>query len=426
MKPWPTMHVLKIRRVPANSLLITVIISLVIGILCSLLILLAYNNLQTREMIVTQDKLERNLQSAINLTLADSTIAITPEINNIDLFGEGNDSATIKKETWGLLNVASVTVSINGKTKERHFFYGQSLADNALSGCLYVAEHQEYLSIVGNTRLTGDAYLPRGGLRPAIIDQRGFGSSELIKGSIKISSDSLPALNASLLQYLSQLEAGSTDNDNTSIPDSLDQSFGDSIFTIHQHGSLVLSSCTLKGHILIIADSMITVNSDANLQNVLLSAPVIKFEDGFSGSVQAIATDSIITKNNCRFLYPSAFCIIKKEDTHEQPGIYIGDSSLFEGAIITAAPFNDQYKTTAAIGKNTTIKGMLYISGFLSFNGAVNGIVLTDHFIYRSSASIYENYLVDGVIDRSALSTYFILPPVFNTKKVKQLIQWVD
>jgi hypothetical protein len=417
----------KINTCSANSLLITIVISLIIGIICSLLLLLEYNNFQIRSNVNIDNKLERNLQSAINVAIADTSIITNEQDAIIDLFNNGNDTALIKKDNWGLYTFASLQVIANGKIKTKRFFLGQEMKDNYMDQCLYLAEHKEYLSLVGNTVLEGNAYLPSAGLRSSIINQRGYSFTQLIKGQVKLSADSLPPIDQQLIQHLSTISKIVTPTQKTQsvIPDSLQQSFSDSTIRIYQPGAITLSSCNFKGHILIVSDSSIEVGANAVLNNVLLSAPVIKFDNGFSGIVQAIATDSIVVNNNCRFSYPSSLIILKTTSL-TQPTITLGQNCIFEGILLTYCANNDLHKTLININKNTVVKGVVYSSGYLNLNGIIYGSVLSNYFLYSSSSSVYTNYLVDAEISRDSLSPYFIMPHIFKTTMPNKIAQWIQ
>lgn len=413
-------------RVSATSLLITVILALVIGLTCGLLILLAYNNLRLRTDLRAEEKLSRNWNSCLSLVLKDDPA--TGEIRHkaLDLFGTGNDSVYITEETWGVYQVASIEVRDGNRSKVKSFFFG-SLLPSGLDGCLYLAEHQRSLSIVGSTTLTGKAYLPKGGIKPGYIDQRGYDHTELVNGSIEKSGDSLPLLNTGLIQYFAQLPASDTSRRvGMAVPGNLESSFRDSLQTIWGHGAVVLSGNNLNGHILIVSDSLIDVNADARLENVLLSAPVIRFRSGFSGRVQAYVSDSVVTEDNCRFFYPSALVLAKRSGDTQQPRLVIGGNNILEGLALSWCQGSDKNKTFVEVGAGTTIQGILYVNGYLSLKGSVSGPTLTDYFIYKGPAVIYENYLVDASLDRSSLAGWYAGPVIFNSKRNNRILQWVN
>jgi hypothetical protein len=414
----------------ANTLFITVVIAVVIGILCSLMIMLGYQDRHFDQLINTQNRLERDLQSGINLVLADTSLILAREEDKLDLFSEGNDTVTIRKENWGLFSLASVEVTGAGKKRSCSFFFGQA-PDTAWDGCIYLAEHKTPLSLVGDTRLSGDAWLPGGGLRPGFIGQRGFSFSEMIKGDIRNSADSLPLVDRRLAALFAQLREqkgspGMNGNGQMAIPDSLNRSFADSLYLIYRKGPIWLSSCDLKGHIMVMSDSMIGVSGDAHLENVILAAPVVELDSGFSGNLQAMASDSIIVKRDCHLAYPSSL-VLWKTGGSGQPKIRIAEDCTIEGVILTDAPGkNDMFKTYVESGRNTLITGLIYAAGYLFLKGAVHGTVLTDYFLYRSSSTVFENYLTDAEIDRNARSRYFILPHVFNHAKANRIVKWLN
>jgi hypothetical protein len=414
-------------RMKASSLFITVVLALIFGVLCSLLIVLAYNNHQVRRNAETDARLQRNLQSAINLVLADTSVIIDDQNDPSDLFGRGGDSATIKKENWGLYSVACVEVRGGKKAVGKNFFLGQS-SDPYLDACLYLAEQDAPLSLVGGARLVGDGWLPKAGLRPAYFNQRGYDLNILIEGAVRVSRDSMPGIDQRLIARLSSLmmNKGYGIQGQDTPTDTLEQSFADTPYIAYRGGPIMLTSGSLKGHILIVSDSMIRVGSGVSLQDVILAAPVIEFEAGFTGRLQAIASDSIVVGNNCRFMYPSSLVLCKMQTSPGQPALVIGDSCQLAGAVVSTAQKKDLNKTYVELGKHTTVEGLVYVAGYLNLKGHVQGTVMTDNFIYKSPPNVLLNYLVDAEIDRSALSKYFIGPHLFISPRQNHIVQWVN
>ena len=110
-----------IGRIPAHALFITVVVALIIGVICSMLILGAYNNRRFETDLNTMQVLDRNLQSAIDVVLSDTGLITGPRQQVLDLFGDGKDSAYVKKDRWGLLSFASIRVSAGNKENSRTF-----------------------------------------------------------------------------------------------------------------------------------------------------------------------------------------------------------------------------------------------------------------------------------------------------------------
>lgn len=415
----------KRHKVAAGSLLITVVIALVLGLICSLLILSGYHELRIRTDRDIETSLNRNLQSAVNMVLAGHPQTGVPQSSAMDLYGKGNDSVIITEGIWGVYDFASVEARVEGRSRHRNLFFGPLPADS-LDGCLYLAEHQRSLSLVGNTRLTGKAYLPKGGIKPGYINQRGYDHSDLVNGPIWQSTNTLPDVDIDRVRYYGDwLRRDSLAEQGQELPDTIEHSFTDAVQTIHRKGPITLSGVKYAGHIIIGSDSLIEVDSDVVLNGVLLIAPVVRFRRGFSGKVQAFGTDSIIVEEACHMRYPSALVIVKENKGKSQPRLVVGENSVVEGLVLTHAD-DASVMTLMELRSGSLIRGIVYSNGFLSPEGGVYGTVLTDYFIYRSSVMVYENYLVDTWIDRRGLPDYFAGPSIFNSKKKNRVIQWVD
>jgi hypothetical protein len=392
--------------------------------------MLSYDNLQVQRMASRDKKLSINIRSAITLFLTDSTIIPEEGQRKIDLFNSGNDSVLFSKYHWGLYTAASIRAEYNGKTKTRTFFCGAGLS-NTLDGCLFLADHNRPLAIGGDTRLSGKAYLPKSSVMAVYVDQRAYSSSTLVNGSIQNSTALLPEPDNRFIKNLQNLAAlCSLDIKKIYnvpyIPDSAEYSFLDSAYIIHEKGPVFLSNKILKGHLMIVSDSLIEVRNSSKLENIVLISPVIRFTKGFIGSVQAIATDSLIVENDCRLLYPSSAVILKNEKSPPQPQLSIGSDCTFAGLIYAFAKTDDLKKTYVHVGMGSSITGLIYANGYLNIQASVSGSVLTDYFIFKTPQSLFENQLIDVTIDRNHLPADFIFPDIYNINNTNRVMQWLN
>jgi hypothetical protein len=413
-----------IKSYKGNSLVVTVVISLVLAIICSSIILLAYYNRQQQLKNDIELQLQRDVESSTNLILADSSVYPNPVSDTIDLFGEGKDSLEIKKELWGIFQVATVKSFHNRVSRERSFFYGPAMPDY-MNACLYVADHRRPIAVVGYTKLIGDGYLPGAGIKTSYIGQRGFENNKLIAGEIKTSQDSLPVLSKNVLDYLHKVLSGNLIISSKFISDSLEQDFSDTAVYIYSKEKISLSNCSFKGHIQIKSDIAIEIDPSAQLNNVMLVAPCIRFKEGTKAIAQALASDSLVIEKNCVFEYPSALILKKENNSTLQNRLLIAENCKIKGVVLSLCNNNDLYKTFVEVGGETKIMGVIYTMGYLALKGNIEGIAMTDFFIYKSPTTTYENYLVDITINRIRLPGYFLIPSIFNSSKTQDIIQWV-
>jgi len=59
--------------------------------------------------------------------------------------------------------------------------------------------------------------------------------------------------------------------------------------------------------------------------------------------------------------------------------------------------------------------------------GTINGSVFTNRFLYQSTYTTYENYLINTTLDASKLSPYYLTSSLFPLAGKKQkIMQWLE
>lgn len=299
-----------------------------------------------------------------------------------------------------------------------------------MNACVYMADHQRSLSLSGHTLLNGNAWLSKAGIRAAYLNQRPYVHNTLLNGRLQESEDQLPALDPVFVEYLYRL-ADTTpfvkqQYDLRMLDSGLAAPFSDPVKEVVQPGVLLLENINLEGHIIVRSDSLIEVDASANLRNVILIAPVVKFRKGWKGAVQVIAKDSIVAAEDCHWEYPSALVLLKSHKENLQNKLIIDKKCIVDGMVLSVCDTADVYKSYVELGEGSKLTGIAYVMGYLSLKANVDGIVLTDYFIYRSPSTVYENYLVDVTIDRNKLSSRYIGPSIFRDAGKRTVIAWVQ
>lgn len=420
----------------AGSLIIVLVISLVIGLMSASLILLAfYNRLQTKELL-REKRLERNADSGINLMLWGVEIVKPGEEKLLDLFGEGVDSVSLKKSRWGLFEIGIVRSFYGTFSGVKAFLAGKGAGEKEKIA-LYLTDQNRPLSVAGKTEIIGDAYLPAASIRKAYVDGKAFEGEETVHGTILTSNAELPALNGNIIRYL---ETNFSIPVDTVLPgteiifglssDSINRSFLQDRLIIRATSPVILDNTVLKGNIVVISDQNVTLGAGTRLEDVILFAPSVLIKEGFEGSLQVLARDSIRVEKNCRLNYPSVLGIIKKQDSlsveETQPELILEEGSSLTGIVFTRAlEGDDVQETRVTIQKGATVNGQVYVDGFLDLQGKVTGSVFCNRFILQTASTLYENHLLDAVIDYRSLPVYFTGSKLINTGKKGRVIKWI-
>lgn len=411
----------------AGALLYTVLLSFLISLISGFFILTSSYYNKYLDIAFQQDKLISNVNSAINLVLSDYTI-ITGQNTKIDLYDEGTDNVEIEQKSWGMYNILNVTA------KWRSYFHTKTLllGDNIFETekvSLYLVDENNYLSVCGNTKLKGLCYLPKLGVRRAYIEGQSFSGSKLVDGEIKESAKQLPEINKQLLESnISMLKGKKNQNDSIRFydefaeNDTIFNSFTNKTLVLNTSPSTILNNKIIKGNIVIRSAANLQIDNSVSIEDVLIYAPSVVVSSNFEGSLQIIASDSIIIENDCILKFPSQLCLISEKESF----ISIDEDCEIAGAVVLYKNSNN-YKehSKIIISEDATIYGQVYCNDMVQLEGKIYGILYCKNFILTTASSVYENHLLNAEIDFSKLNKNFVGINLLNNTKKKDNIKWL-
>lgn len=427
--------------IKAGALYIVVVVSLLIAMISASLLTISFYYRQEVQKKTRLDKLLVNLESGTAILLS-SGYKTYDEAQHIDLYETQADSLILKKEIWGVYDLNTVKAFELKDTIKRAFFSAIAFDDPV---AIYLADEDRPLSVSGTTQITGDGELPKSGLRQAYVEGKPYAGKELIRGTIKNSSRDLPELNEQLLQditkYLQPEDSNVAQSEDLiagrpfNVGDSLVNSFYNEarIYKLNT-SQMNLGSRRLKGKIILFSDTTINIAADTQLDQVQIYAPTIVVAEGFKGSCQLFARDSVIIGKNCVFNYPSFAGVFKPEaqkeiQTRTQPKISIGPGVRFSGILLSYEKERSQLQTIISLGKDCRINGEVFARGYVKMEKTVvvNGKTSARRFMMQTPTTLYENYLIDITLNRKALSRYYLSSAIFKGANGDQsILKWLN
>ncbi len=407
------------RKIYAGALQYTMFISVLIILFVSSFLLLSYLNsyfgLQTNVQISTIRNCDIgfdyiNVQNIKNNT----EIELEPQTTI-------KSKLNLKKREWGVFEILNVESKIKNQHFEKIGLVGGFAKERP---ALYMSDLNNSLVVVGNTRIEGDAFLPRRFINRGNIAGHSYYGEKLLYGNTSISSNILPEL--SNKEYILSLVKGNINQNNATffepeIGMNEVNSFKNSVKIYRERGVVELHKIRLTGNYIIQSDTLIRVYNSANLQNVLLLAPNIEINTGVQGSFQAIASNEINVGENCNLKYPSALTVYKdKVETNSNDksnSILIGSGSTVKGLVIFLSVDN-QIKNYSQIfiSENSQIYGEVYCDKNIELRGEVNGSVFTNGFIAKQYGAVYKNHIYNGRIIQPNLSNQYVGLQFENTQ----------
>lgn len=416
----------------ASALYIVIIIALVISVLCSALIVAAYFYKAQYQVKLRYERLQNNLGSGVHILLTSRDSSYRKE-QIVNLFTDGGDSVSLRRYPWGILDIGVVSASLQLDTLYKVFSIANSL-DSTKWSALYLIDEDRPLSLSGKTVLSGDAYIPKAGLKTAYVDNQAYtGDPKLILGHTHDSEKKLPGLTTGRLQILQRLSRDSSQQDSTLLERrETNRSFRFPSSILHLGKTVTtLQDIRLSGNIILYSDTTLIIDNTAILRDIIIFAKAIHVKSGFQGNCQLYASDSIHVENGCHLKYPSCLGVLRYKPViiGFPEKITMDQGSTLDGLIFTYEKNNNPLPPVITIGKQTVVSGQVYAQGILSLNAGaiIRGNVMTSRFLYRNTFTAYENYLIGATIDATTLSPYFLssdLSPVAG--KSKKIMQWLE
>ncbi|QHS56499.1 hypothetical protein GWR56_13480 [Mucilaginibacter sp. 14171R-50] len=415
-------------RLTAASLYIVIVVALVIALLCEALIASAFYYRAYHAQRNRLDRLDNRVSSGLNLILSDGQRA---DYRNelVDLFERGADTVRLSRYFWGGFDIG---VSRAGSGRDSAFaaiLIGNEL-DSLSRFAIWLADEDRPLSVSGRTAVVGDVYLPKAGVRSAYVNSHGYeGEPAFIAEVHRFSKRELPEPDILRLARIDQsFSAGQAEE--RFIPDTLTASFGLPTREYRLKAPFTLKALSLQGNIIIRCDSLLTIDSTAALEQVMIFAPAIVVRPGFRGRCQLFARDSISIGDRAAFAYPSVAALLRTraEEAGKQGFIRFGRSCSFFGGLLAWEKLPGVFPPAVYLGSKGTYQGQIY-TGLLGLGDstAIAGSVTCRRFFYRSGFSNFENYLIGARIDAHALSPFYLSPAVFPGQgpSTKKIVQWL-
>ncbi|MGB3468382.1 MAG: hypothetical protein WBA74_24065 [Cyclobacteriaceae bacterium] len=409
----------------AGALTYTLFVAILSSIILSAIILTGYYH----KVEYSHYKLEKqnlaNMSSAIAKALAVDDLSYT-EVYREPIFTDGYDSMEIISSPWGAWDILKVRTFNNHGSYSKYFTKGYFRSGKAQSA-LYVYDEGRPVSVSGKTKITGKAYLPKAGLRSSYVGRIGYGNNKLIYGEKLDSEDKMPSVNSKRTKVLKQFASGSyqqlfdpemvlTDKEITS------NSFTTDLLVHHRYDDVHLRD-SLQGFIWIHANKRIFLDSEAYLDHVILSAPIIEVDSGFTGAVQLFATDTILIGSGAKLTYPSFIGLVNEEPPatiNLEPNVEVngviymnGDEDWFNQRILV-------------ISDQATVKGMVYCHGMAEMTGTINGHLTTRKFLINTFSGVYENYIFNAKLNGTELGSEFATSDLWFYADHKNVLEWLD
>ena len=394
-------------------------ISTVIAISLSALILMSHVYLSGNESLDLERKLIWNNKSALNYCLAQDELPVS---KTIDLFGTGMDSVYRDVKPYGLFYSLNIQSFHGIDTISKIYLLGKKNVKKHKTA-LYLKNSNKVLGVCGKTKLTGDISISERGIERTYIEGQNYTGRKLFYGNKTVSKNNIPNLQSSSLLAIEN--AFSPSEVFIDFPEDKDSIIGSvKPLNLQLNKPFVLDQF-IRGVVFIKSTSQLIISSNSNIRDCIIQAPSIMVENGFKGSFQGFATDSIIVGAYSNLMFPSNLILNNIKIGAQPSRIVVGEESEVSGNLaLLQKALQLRNNGIITVKKGAVVNGEVYSQSGLELKECVvNGMVVTNNLYLKTRSSSYVNQLLNVEIDVSKLDSNHIGLGINNSHKIWEVLK---
>lgn len=274
-----------------------------------------------------------NIESALTVYCCDSAVIRRISEDHILKLYEDREDAGVKIEVEPIGLYELVTLSCV-REKERYIVGLEKVWTDTAT--LYVSDDGRPLSLAGNTNIRGKVYVPEPGINYTQVRAQYFAGEKMNTGKIAASGKALPDVRPEI--------AGRVRD----------------ILSLHTP-----------------LQEWLYVDKSMRLEDTILAARSIEIEDGFCGSVQLYATDTVIVGCGVQLKYPSGIFL-----TGDNPNrlVAIYGNTTINGYVVVGKceTMQEDFRANYVQYPGSIVRGCVYVDGIVEAEGIISGILLAD------------------------------------------------
>src|SRR5690606_38935655 len=372
----------------AASLAYAIFITLIIAILCYALLLIFSLNNNLEDYFTLRKKLLIHNQSSIAVMKANYS---TNGLNSQQKFPhEASITSTLSTTAWGAFSKCKISTYSKKDTVQQVYLLANVY--NKDLPALYLRDNDEDFKISGNTIINGDIYISGRGIKKIQISGTQTVENPVHIGNVYTSEKILPRFQPLELIYPEDYILVLIEDIKTNL---VVNGFDKKTKVINV-GS-VLENIQLKGNIIIRSNDTIQVKTSAILEDIIIEAPKVVFQEGFSGNLQVFASSEVVLDSHALLNYPSVIVVGSNES--EEKTIVFREKSVLNGAVILYGNgLMDESINKIIIEPDAKVTGTIYCDGVLALYGSVNGSVITSSLEHKTLTTNHRNLILNGSI----------------------------
>lgn len=388
----------------ASAISYAIVFALFIGLLASSIFFIFSTQKRIEISHTGREHLLLDSRQAIQLGL--QKVKVNDSLQFVHLSG---DTSLIHKSLWGSYLLITSKTFKNQRSVARSALIGSEFEASIPS--LVIRNGSDGLKIGGETFIEGDVYVPNKRVDRSYIGGKNYTNPELVFGKVEDIKDLHLNLSKSFENISTIHFTGGMYSKPFEAKDTTVSFLEKGIY--YQSLEAIQITQKLRGKIIIQSFDSLVVYPQAQLKNVILIAPKIYIKQGFTGSLQAYASERILLEDSVTLSYPSTLIMNEQNasSTYEPHSVYLGhNTSVLGGILMTSQKYDFRKQPKLTIQKHGVVAGIVFNCGITEIYGAIIGSLNTAETLTLAGGGSYTNHLLDAVISTKRLPKDFICP----------------
>lgn len=394
------------RLFSASALPTVLVISVLVSLLVLFSIMLFNIDALFYSIFHTGRQQKEDLNSAFVLYCNDSTfLKIFEDVNSYLLYEDRPSSAvSLQVRPWGFYEC--VTVSANDGKAVSVRLLGK-VQESSFEAALWVCSRDMILSLAGGTEVEGKIFAPINGLSYVQLPDHHFSGTTLDDSCVDLSERELPTIDS---QYFEPAKTLINQQEILTFPsgEAAKPYYSFQEKTAYFYYPEVVEPLHVRGNVVLYADS-VSLMAGSILSDIILVARKVTVEEGFTGSLQILATDTVILKDNTHLRYPSGIYL---KGNQGKTYLSLGSHSTLSGYAIVFGDVENQSGSSLQVDNNyhqavtANFSGLLYVDGIADIRGEFSGSLYLKECFYLPENGLYAGTICDARISRNRRIAY--------------------
>ncbi len=415
--------IIKMKKLKASALPTVMVIS----VLVCLFVLFAFTLFDINALFYANYHSKRqqkeNLNSAFVLYDNDSSLVSSLENSNYEYQLYKDEPSSVVHfaiRPWGFYESVCVHSISNDYHSIRLLGKTQDCEEEA---ALWVCSRDMALSLAGTTRIDGPVFAPINGINNIQLGNTPFSGKEIDNSDIHLAEKELPDVDSVYLKQIESLRKWEKVSSFPSQDDKTKQYYSFKEETSRFALPRTTEGLVLRGNLMLYADE-VTISKESVVSDVILVARKVIVEAGFVGSLQILASDTVILKEHVQLRYPSGIYLKGNES---KTYLNIGSKSCVEGYAIVFGSVERGNSLTVDSNyrqeSDAVFHGLLYVDGIADINGTLLGAVYVKECYYLPENGIYAGTLYNVKIarDKQIAYPFFFKKSEYRREEIKSV-----